>query len=116
MSPDYFDGPDPVPFADLGNPQSLNLYAYVGNSPLANVDDDGHNPCGAEESGQDAKVEVMSRSRSRPKANGDYLHHPRAAPYSGSLENVASCRSAISCGDTQNLVYHRTLRCHVGPA
>jgi hypothetical protein len=24
----------PVPYAKLDNPQSLNLYAYVGNNPL----------------------------------------------------------------------------------
>jgi RHS repeat-associated protein len=42
MSPDTSDGPDPVPFADLAIPQSLNLYSYVGNNPLSEVDDDGH--------------------------------------------------------------------------
>jgi len=42
LSPDPSDGPDPVPFGDLGDPQSLNLYAYVGNNPLTIVDDDGH--------------------------------------------------------------------------
>lgn len=42
MSPDSSDGPDPVPFSDLENPQSLNLYSYVANNPLSEVDDDGH--------------------------------------------------------------------------
>jgi RHS repeat-associated protein len=45
MSPD--DGADavmgvPVPFADLSNPQSLNLYSYVDNNPLTRRDYDGH--------------------------------------------------------------------------
>src|SRR4030095_9297425 len=31
-----------VPYADLKQPQTLNLYAYVGNNPLANADADGH--------------------------------------------------------------------------
>src|SRR6202011_209594 len=31
-----------VPYADLGDPQSLNLYAYVRNRPTAMVDTDGH--------------------------------------------------------------------------
>jgi RHS repeat-associated protein len=45
--------PDPVPWADLENPQSLNLYAYGLNNPLANVDDDGHdvNVCTNDENG-----------------------------------------------------------------
>ncbi len=32
----------PVPYAKLGDPQSLNLYAYVLNNPLKTVDPDGH--------------------------------------------------------------------------
>lgn len=32
----------PVPYADLENPQSLNLYSYVGNNPLSRTDPDGH--------------------------------------------------------------------------
>jgi len=31
-----------VPYADLTNPQSLNLYSYVKNNPLSHVDVDGH--------------------------------------------------------------------------
>ena len=45
MSPDYnnfANDLDPVPFADLENPQSLNLYGYVLNNPLKNKDSDGH--------------------------------------------------------------------------
>jgi len=34
--------PQPVPYADLNDPQSLNLYAYVRNNPLSKVDPDGH--------------------------------------------------------------------------
>ena len=42
MSPDWSEGPDPIPYADLRNPQSLNLYAYVNNNPLSDFDEDGH--------------------------------------------------------------------------
>lgn len=42
MSPDWSDAPNPVPYADLGNPQSLNLYSYVNNNPLSHRDVDGH--------------------------------------------------------------------------
>lgn len=37
LSPD----PSKLNYADLGNPQSLNLYNYVGNNPLSRVDLDG---------------------------------------------------------------------------
>jgi hypothetical protein len=42
MSPDWSAKIVPVPYAKLDNPQSLNLYAYVGNNPLIHVDADGH--------------------------------------------------------------------------
>jgi hypothetical protein len=45
MSPDFAgddDDPEPVPFANLEDPQSLNLYSYVGNNPLNRSDSDGH--------------------------------------------------------------------------
>jgi RHS repeat-associated protein len=42
MSPDWSAQEEPVPYAKLDNPQSLNLYAYVGNNPLGGVDADGH--------------------------------------------------------------------------
>jgi len=42
MSPDWSSVPVPIPFADINNPQSLNLYAYVGNNPLSRIDSDGH--------------------------------------------------------------------------
>jgi hypothetical protein len=31
-----------VPYASFGDPQSLNLYAYVENAPLNRVEADGH--------------------------------------------------------------------------
>jgi RHS repeat-associated protein len=42
LSPDWSNDPDPVPYADLENPQSLNLYGYVNNNPLSKTDADGH--------------------------------------------------------------------------
>ena len=42
MSPDWSAKAEPVPYAKLGDPQSLNLYVYVQNNPLINVDADGH--------------------------------------------------------------------------
>jgi len=42
LSPDWSAKVVPVPYAKLDDPQSLNLYAYVGNNPLARVDADGH--------------------------------------------------------------------------
>ena len=45
MSPDWSAKVTPVPYAKLDNPQSLNLYAYVGNNPMTRFDPDGHIDC-----------------------------------------------------------------------
>jgi len=42
VSPDWSAKPQPVPYANLRDPQTLNLYAYVRNNPLQNHDPDGH--------------------------------------------------------------------------
>jgi RHS repeat-associated protein len=42
MSPDWADKPEAVPYSDLPDPQSLNLYGYVRNNPLNKVDLTGH--------------------------------------------------------------------------
>ena len=42
LSPDWSAAPLPVPYADLHNPQTLNLYAYVTNNPLRSIDPNGH--------------------------------------------------------------------------
>jgi RHS repeat-associated protein len=45
MSPDWSAKEEPVPYAKMDDPQSLNLYAYVRNNPLTRVDADGHDGC-----------------------------------------------------------------------
>jgi RHS repeat-associated protein len=47
-SPDWSEKPQPVPYADLTDPQTLNLYGYVRNNPLKQADLDGHADCGGE--------------------------------------------------------------------
>jgi RHS repeat-associated protein len=42
MTPDWALKPIAVPYANFGNPQSLNLYSYVQNNPTALGDPDGH--------------------------------------------------------------------------
>jgi RHS repeat-associated protein len=41
-TPDWSAIPEPIPYADLSEPQSLNLYAYVRNNPLTDRGLDGH--------------------------------------------------------------------------
>ncbi len=43
--------PEPVPYAKLENPQTLNLYTYGQNNPLRRTDPDGHCTVDNEEHG-----------------------------------------------------------------
>ena len=42
VTPDWAAKPTTVPYALFGDPQTLNLYAYVRNNPLSRADADGH--------------------------------------------------------------------------
>jgi RHS repeat-associated protein len=42
LIPDWSAKEEPVPYAALNNPQTLNLYPYVANNPLSRSDADGH--------------------------------------------------------------------------
>jgi RHS repeat-associated protein len=42
VSADWSPTPVPVPYADFGDPQSLNLYQFVGGNPASKADPDGH--------------------------------------------------------------------------
>ncbi len=42
MTPEWEAKPITVPYANFGNPHSLNLYSYVENNPMTLVDTDGH--------------------------------------------------------------------------
>lgn len=46
LSADWSSTPSPVPYANLTNPQTLNLYAMVSDNPESFVDLDGHYACG----------------------------------------------------------------------
>ena len=42
VTPDWSDDPEPVPYADLTNPQTLNQYVFVQDNPNTFADLDGH--------------------------------------------------------------------------
>jgi RHS repeat-associated protein len=42
VTPDWAAKPAAIPYAVLGDPQTLNLYTYVRNIPTTNADPDGH--------------------------------------------------------------------------
>jgi RHS repeat-associated protein len=68
MTPDWSGAPAAVPYASFGDPQSLNLYAYVGNNPNTGIDVDGHveegdaSAAAVAEAAQDAAEEPAQQS------------------------------------------------------
>jgi RHS repeat-associated protein len=46
LSADWSEKPETVPYAEIDDPQSLNLYGYVRNLPTSKIDIDGHKECG----------------------------------------------------------------------
>jgi len=71
MTPDWSAAPTPVPYADFNDPQTLNLYGYVGNRPITNVDADGHQVANKD------KVELPPAPKPPPlPKNVPYLNAP----------------------------------------
>jgi hypothetical protein len=38
LTPDWSASPEPIPYASMGNPQTLNLFAYVENNPITGTE------------------------------------------------------------------------------
>jgi RHS repeat-associated protein len=71
MTPDWSEEPEPAPYADLRDPQSLNLYSYVRNNPMSSTDDDGHE-CTQDANGNIHCV-VNEKAPDDPKINRAYM-------------------------------------------
>ncbi len=68
LSPDYDgddDDPEPVPYANLDDPQSLNLCTYAGNSPLSRTDPTGHFQCTCPIDPDDLRLQQEEAQRQR---------------------------------------------------
>jgi len=65
MSPDWAAKATAVPYAMFGDPQTLNLYSFVGDNPLSHVDLDGHQDGdGVEFSGPNTSTQAGAQTNS----------------------------------------------------
>jgi RHS repeat-associated protein len=90
MSPDWSAKEELVPYAKLDNPQSLNLYAYVGNNPQSNSDTDGHE-CISHvnaDSGFCVRATEYSQINANPAINSKTVFFEAAAEVSTALNSV----------------------------
>lgn len=58
LSPDWAAAPTPIPYANMTNPQTLNLYAMVSDNPESFADLDGH--CGYTPNGSAGWLDISS--------------------------------------------------------
>ncbi len=131
LTPDWAAAPEAVPYANLADPQSLNLYAYVMNNPVTDFDVDGHH-CGATgPNGCPTPKPSQTKMASRQKHGRSRKGIARAAKGKKKLivlvGGTAVCQVAEPCGGIEDiaaalvgaaLVYEaaRTLIGHVHPA
>ncbi len=95
MSPDWADKPEAVPYSSLDDPQTLNLYQYVRNNPLARADKDGHcfwDLCIGE--GVATYIAVAAVATAATVAVEAYIHSPQGQAAIANLSNAVS--SALS--------------------
>lgn len=91
ITPDWSPTPEAVPYGDLSNPQDLNRYSYVRNSPESLTDPDGHCTIDREKHGfwwcvghalgvTQSQKEKVTEARNFLQNNQIFLHGKRVDP------------------------------------
>jgi RHS repeat-associated protein len=94
MTPDWDVKPVTVPYAKFGDPQTLNLYGYVENSPVDRMDPSGHFTPPAQDMGFacDGNSECLARETGDQEAG----QTQREAKYSGAQNQKAHNNVAMA--------------------
>jgi hypothetical protein len=116
LSPDFNamgDDLDPVPYADLNNPQSLNLYSYVQNNPLSHKDADGHK-CDGGSVGPDGTFTFHCTNDPPPNPNGT-VHQLAGALGLGFAPETGGASLGIAAGFAGAMLAAEYLAAHPIP-
>ncbi|HLJ26020.1 MAG TPA: RHS repeat-associated core domain-containing protein [Candidatus Angelobacter sp.] len=90
VSADWAAKPEAVPYSDLHDPQSLNLYSYVRNIPTSDADPDGHAGAMPELNEGDGDDALRKKSPSTCPGLSDCSSSPGAtAPQRSTAASVA---------------------------
>jgi RHS repeat-associated protein len=95
MSPDWALKPEAVPYSDLGDPQSLNLYGYVRDVPTSRADPDGHFQMGQNCPSCHDKLHDLDATQPVPNA-------PAQQPPTTQFPPLPPPITCISCVQQQN--------------
>ena len=94
-SPDWSAIPAPVPYANLTNPQTLNLYAMVRDNPETFVDLDGHCPQCVEEVEEEAPEALSAAEQYSPELRQfDAAVSESFAPIDNAITTASNCLSS----------------------
>jgi RHS repeat-associated protein len=108
MTPDFEDiddgGPRPIPYADLGNPQSFNLYSYVGNNSIMETDADGH--CGIGNTEANAECNAAAEQAATQGQSPPFIAAPTSMYNSGEMEAGEARYEAQIAGVSEEDIKH----------
>lgn len=106
MTADWAEKPEAVPYSDLSDPQSLNLYAYVRNNPVSRTDPDGHclPDCSQAWIGFakevvnifTSNVNFLSKAVAHPDANGRVPQIPQLQPANSLQKSGMQATEAVA--------------------
>ena len=98
LSPDWSAQATPVPYATMGDPQSLNLYSYMRNNPLGGTDPDGHCDIGC----QIGIVMGIVNGIQRDGGVGPYAHNVGVGALKGLGQAAYSTGAILNAGFSGN--------------
>ena len=117
MSPDWSAKLMPVPYAKLDNPQTLNLYAYVGNNPLSRIDADGHYEisCGSGSKNCNQKeLDRINKQIAKDQVSKNKARAAAAGAYGGLGEKNGVNISVVDQPDSKNANVNGTTGAQAG--
>src|ERR1700676_5298766 len=98
MTPDWAARQTTVPYAVFGDPQSLNLYAYVRNDPVARADADGHTDQCTNDSGYSGSANVRCAAPAAQNQQKRADIAKTAEKYNGSTDwGYSKQKGAFAC-------------------
>jgi RHS repeat-associated protein len=123
-SPDWSPAPEPVPYANLTNPQTLNLYTIVADNPETFADLDGHiseealcsNAHGCNPFDEQAQQKQQPKQQPQQQARKHRARHRKPkSPYQpkNKMANVVFNETGTIQGDAQSLHDMRVDTAHV---
>jgi RHS repeat-associated protein len=105
LTPDWSATPVAVPYADFGDPQSLNLYAYVRNNPIAKADAEGH--CGEDACILEGGIGLLILGTAAITATTVYLHTPAGQRSLSTFTSAAEDSISNSITGIKNFVFSK---------